>query len=249
MEAVSYFVLHHMAWMEDGGDWNGAQTAAETIIQSGEREGSPTPNSSIEKTLCTKIDTYAGPDFLAEYCGDCEDFAILRASLLWHLGVSLDCVVQGDYHPEAEHPAKTYAQRQSPTQATAITSDQTDPSGPPPYYNYETAEDLFEDQVGGAGKKKGGHTFNIVTYKNKYRIMDYYMLGYSFSTSTEWESHRVDSVWSSTIGKHWREQTAPQIFIHNYPGLQNAEKCYDKNEDGTFKDYWTPRTLYKEVCP
>jgi len=72
MEAVAYYVDQHMTWTEDNSTlgWGGGQTLWRTVVESGTRG--------------------CGND----YCGDCEDFAILRLALLIAMGVSDDCVYQ-----------------------------------------------------------------------------------------------------------------------------------------------------------
>jgi len=72
IEAVASYVDNHMEWVKDGGAWDDKQSARRTINESGSRE-------------CG-----------ADYCGDCEDHAILRAALLRSLGVSWKCVYSAD---------------------------------------------------------------------------------------------------------------------------------------------------------
>ncbi len=71
MEAVAYYVDRHMNYMNDTDPslgWDGGQTFWRTVTESGARG--------------------CGNDF----CGDCDDFAILRMTLLLSIGVSDDCV-------------------------------------------------------------------------------------------------------------------------------------------------------------
>jgi len=71
MEAIAYYVDQHMSYMDDTNSslgWDGAQTFWRTATESASRG--------------------CGNDF----CGDCEDHAILRMTLLFALGVDDDCV-------------------------------------------------------------------------------------------------------------------------------------------------------------
>ena len=91
-------------------------------------------------------------------------------------------------------------------------------------------------------EKKGGHGFNVVIYKSKYRIMDYFYLGYWFYSDNSWISHQADNVWNDHFGRHWDWPfTPPPSKIHNYPG---PNKCYEEG-----KSYWTHDTLYADICP
>jgi hypothetical protein len=64
MEAVAMYVDAHMGYVAETADH--AQSAAETIKTS--------------RSRCNQ-----------DYCGDCEDFAILRLALMRSLGVSPEC--------------------------------------------------------------------------------------------------------------------------------------------------------------
>lgn len=236
MEAVGYYVAAYMNWMRDEGDWNGTQTASRTVLYSGGRfgcfdeEGSNCNYCSSQPTMFYNKS--------AKYCGDCEDHAILRASLLRHLGVAQECVMNTDFHDGLSHPSDgfTTAPWELPVKQQIVNPE--GPSGAPQPYDYETAGNLLQPE----SKKKGGHTFNVVIYNNKYRLMDYFWLGYYFSSSTEWYAHQVDNIWNDHFGQHWSAPfTSPPSKIHNYPG---ANKCYDAG-----KTYWTHRTLYEDICP
>lgn len=77
MEAVGYYVGQHMFYIKDRDKYPGVQSAAWTVVHSRNRSNCP-------------------PGYL--YCGDCEDHAILRESLMRLLGVSKECAFCGDYY-------------------------------------------------------------------------------------------------------------------------------------------------------
>ncbi len=74
----------------------------------------------------------------------------------------------------------------------------------------------------GYAKKKGGHTYNIVVYKGKYRIMDYRPMHCRYWANQQcWDQHATDNIWNDHTGKHWdRKDISPygtQPLV-NYPG-------------------------------
>lgn len=250
MEAVAYYVAKYMMWMEDEGDWDGPQTTSRIITDSVNRYGQFV--SDTEKKDPDYVGIKTGYCYEAEtkfykkvpkFCGDCEDHAILRAALLRTLGVNEKCIINADYNPWVCHPTKD--DNCTPWAGPSdVASNKDIPSTPPEPYDYDTAEDLFEEGPGADDEKKTGHTFNVIIYKNKYRIMDYYWLGHFFSSTNEWsqEYHRMNNVWSDHFGQLWDPPfTPPPDKIHNYPG---AEKCYESGIN-----YWTHATLYKDICP
>lgn len=91
-----------------------------------------------------------------DYCGDCEDHAILRAALMRSLGIPWDCVYCADHYD---------------------------------------------------GYWGGGHTFNIVNYRSKWRIMDYGTLGSNFLTKEN--MHVPHNLWNDEYGviycPDWRD--------------------------------------------
>jgi hypothetical protein len=142
MEAVGFYVTEHMGYVKDDNrpSWvPEIQSAAFTINSSGNRGCS-----------ADKATTPGHTGQLADYCGDCEDHAILRAALLRSLGVPRDCVFCADY--------------------------------------YE-------------GYWGGGHAFNLVYYRGKWRIMDYNALGWYFEN--RWSAHVVGNIWNDYYGEHW----------------------------------------------
>jgi len=187
MEAVAYYVDKHIYYIPDPDDVveNGcdieddlhAQSAIYTIEESGATE-------------CPK-----------DYCGDCEDHAILREALMRVLGIPEDCAYCADHYDS--------------------------------YWGY-------------------GHTFNIVNYRNKWRIMDYEPLGSKFLT--DWSEHNPQNIWNDAVGElycpDWRdnlgdgnldcgcEKTSPRSRTWNYVRGSHCPTSWDG-----FKTYRT------DVCP
>lgn len=195
MEAVAYYVHQHTRYMLDsygdigdpgGGpslEPGGAINAQDMIQLSGGRRGLI---SGLQL-----VDTCPG-----DYCGDCEDNAILREALMRSLGVSWRCAFCADHYDS--------------------------------YFG-------------------GGHTFNLVYYRNKWRIMDHGPLGTYFSISRYWTAHNPDNVWNDRVGEYWcpdwRADPAcwyccnedPYSWTQNYNG---GEVCGDR---------WL--TYYEECAP
>jgi hypothetical protein len=95
----------------------------------------------------------------------------------------------------------------------------------------------------------GGHTFNIVLYQNKYRILDYGPMGRYFND--RWHAHDPDSLWSDERGEYWCSELTDSIAgpagcdrirpsrqTWNYEG---GESCPD--------DWDGEETYHPEVCP
>jgi len=151
MEAVAYYVDQRTTSMDDGNcgicdpgggvswDPGGAIDAEDMIELSGRRSGFLIGNQFVD--TCPN-----------DYCGDCEDYAILREALMRRLGVSWRCAFCADHYAS--------------------------------YFG-------------------GGHTFNLVYYRNKWRIMDYGPLGTYFSVSQYWSSHEPHNVWNDRMGEYW----------------------------------------------
>lgn len=102
MEAVAWYVHRYMRYMYDTGFWGTFQSAKYTVGKSGERIGCTNKRGCAEKVKCNEIPIE--PNGLnnekVKYCGDCEDHAFLRASLLRHLGISEECImVASAYSP------------------------------------------------------------------------------------------------------------------------------------------------------
>jgi hypothetical protein len=178
MEAVAYYVDRHTTFMYDSGsniydssdgasiDLNGPMNAADMIRLSGSRSGFLLGNQLVD----------ACP---SDYCGDCEDHAILREALMRSLGVSWRCAFCADHYD---------------------------------------------------GYFRGGHTYNLVYYRNKWRIMDYGPLGSYFSVTRYWDAHNPQNVWNDRLGEYWCPDCIsnpaclfccnqdPYVWARNYDG-------------------------------
>ncbi len=92
---------------------------------------------------------------------------------------------------------------------------------------------------GGSG---GGHGYNIVYYKGKYRIMDYSpmtTLSYLYYANCV-DQHATTNIWNDHYGKHWDKKDKRPIdfqLLMNYPGQFSCPT-------GT----WNWRTYYADVC-
>lgn len=151
MEAIAYYVDQHTTWMDDSGcdichpgggvslEPGGVIDAEDMIQRSGSRHGIILGFQQVD--TCPN-----------DYCGDCEDLAILREALMRSLGISWKCAFCADH-----------------------------------YYSYFG----------------GGHTFNLVYYRNKWRIMDYGPLGSYFSIRQYWDGHNPNNVWNDRVGEYW----------------------------------------------
>jgi hypothetical protein len=248
------------------------QTAAYTVQGSKNRQGKGKDENGVAvvkdcKELATNADIAAREKLDdASYCGDCEDFAVLRASLLRHLGVASQCVMNMDHHTSFWSAAGA--------SNGSVPISINGPIGSPGDYDYETATNLFQN----GGEDDEGHTFNVVIYQNKYRIMDYDELSrdhYAFiGSDPHKEMHRGDHVWNDQFGRQWfpelsRVDTPPNTLCidpldpdigelagafglsldyispgektRNYPG---PVACYEPGYDS-----WTHKTLYSDICP
>jgi len=181
VEAVAWFVEENMEYMDDPGyfdSWWGAQSAGATVMSSGER----------------------GCGF--DFCGDCEDFSILRATLLRRLGFSWKCIFSADHHSNED---------QGQTQECPIKKS----------------------------KNSYGHTFNIVYYKGKFRILDYKeMKPRNYSGCSE--SRTTDNVWNDHYGKYWDKWKLRPYdgrLLMNYPGYSNCPSSS-----------WDWRNYYNDIC-
>lgn len=192
MEAVAYYVDQHTTYMcDDDCDicYSGGEINAENmIVLSGGRSGYLTCNvSSPEYVLVDTCPT--------DYCGDCEDHAILREALMRQLGVSWRCAFCADH-----------------------------------YDHY----------------RGGGHVFNLVYYRNRWRIMDYGLLGCRFSASSFWDQHIPNHVWNDRLGEYFCPRSRRNLGVCNhkdpYGWTQNyngGEVCVSGGVD----------TYYVEFCP
>lgn len=95
----------------------------------------------------------------------------------------------------------------------------------------------------GDKKNSGGHAFNIVIYKGKYRILDYGKMKCRYWANKQaWDQHVVDNIWNDHTGEHWSRQditpfgsTSPLV---NYPGNPS---CPSSNWD--WRTYFCDVTL------
>lgn len=354
IEAVSFYLYKYMGYMLDyefynrPKDW--MQDAGYTAEDSMYREGFPNTTSKT-KVKCTDIDTKGGEK--AKFCGDCEDHAVFRESMLRYLGVSSDCAYVADYQPGISHPSADYLSDKNQTNNTDYGSGIDD------YHDYYNATDLdygsasfltdaidkarqkaqelldeynykkslgcelvCEDGLGGEGSSSNfsswaskatgipeteiitittpdgtssatsepieeqtcsnyvwvcpqeveenevlqgfftgdingtGHSFNIVVYNNRYRILDYYPIGMEKDgyENPFWESgeefseinHRASNIWNDKMGaylaKPWTgEWTNPGKYTQNIS--EGGINCYE-----TGKDHWSAKTLYYDYC-
>jgi hypothetical protein len=188
MEAVAYYVYQHTTYMFDRDsdiyDDSGVINAEDMILLSG---GSSGMISGYQR-----MDTCPN-----DYCGDCEDQAILREALMRSLGISWRCAFCADHYNS--------------------------------YFG------------------RGGHTFNLVYYRNKWRIMDYGLLGSYFSINQYRSTHNPHNVWNDRVGEYWcpywMADPACWFCCNNdpYSWTQNyniGEACGDR---------W--RTYYEECAP
>lgn len=194
MEAAAWYVNEHMRYMYDGDD-DSVQGAAYTITESGSRSG-----KIMNYTTDEKVHVDQCPN---DFCGDCEDHAILREAIMRRLGIRWECAFCADH------------------------------------YN---------------GYWGGGHVFNIVNYKNKYRIMDYGALGSDFDRG-RWSQHRPQNLFNDWIGVYncpdWKDnlgdgsydcgcdKTRPKHYTWNYPG-----------EEVQCPSRWVgEETYHTDICP
>ncbi len=93
-------------------------------------------------------------------------------------------------------------------------------------------------------KKSGGHTYNIVIYKGKYRIMDYGRMRPRYWNSGGqrcWDQHVTDNIWNDHTGEHWsKKDISPfgNVPLVNYPGNPSSPSSN-----------WDWRTYYYDITP
>jgi len=195
MEAVAYYVDKHTAYMDDsncdicdpGGGASlgpgGAIDAEDLIQRSGGRSGIMSSYQHVD--TCPN-----------DYCGDCEDHAILREALMRSLGISWRCAFCADH---------------------------------------------YDDYFG------AGHTFNLVYYRNKWRIMDYGPLGSYFTVSWYWSAHNPHNIWNDRVGEYWcpdwRADPACLFCCNRDP--YSMTQNYNDGEVCGYR--W--RTYYEECAP
>jgi hypothetical protein len=187
IEAVGWYVDEHMSYMFDNGGPE-VQSARYTIEESHSKHG----------TLSIGGTHISGMDCPTDYCGDCEDHAILRESLIRTLGVSWRCAYCVDH------------------------------------YN---------------GYWGGGHTFNVVLYRNKWRILDYGPLGSYFNV--RWDQHRPHNLFNDHVGEYW----CPD-WKDNIAGPAGCNKNNPKDRTWNYvggihcPSSWTnEETYHPDTCP
>jgi hypothetical protein len=199
MEAVAYYVDQHTQYMYDddcdicdsGGGWglnpSGAINAEDMILLSNGRSGTISHDPDVHVNTCPN-----------DYCGDCEDHAILREALMRSLGVSWRCAFCADH---------------------------------------------YDDYWG------GGHTFNLVYYRNKWRIMDYGPLGHYFSIGRHYRGdHKPDNVWNDHVGEYWcpNWRSDPACwYCCNHNPYSETQNYYDGEGCCPGSD----RSYYEECAP
>ncbi|MBN2610363.1 MAG: hypothetical protein JXB00_02300 [Bacteroidales bacterium] len=104
-------------------------------------------------------------------------------------------------------------------------------------YDQGQNEECFGD------KKGGGHTFNVVIYKGKYRILDYGNMQCRYWANKQaWNQHVVDNIWNDHTGKHWSQKDVSPFGssspLVNYPGNPS---CPSSNWD--WRTYFCDVTL------
>ena len=90
--------------------------------------------------------------------------------------------------------------------------------------------------------KDGGHTYNIVYWHGKYRILDYTSKVRPVTSNKCWSAHATDAIYNDVYGDYWASpetQLSPNGKLHlNYPG---SWKCGGPG--------WNWKTFYTDVCP
>jgi len=93
----------------------------------------------------------------------------------------------------------------------------------------------------------GGHTFNLVYYRNKWRIMDYGPLSSYFSISRYRSAHNPHNVWNDRVGEYWCPDWKSDpacLFCCNQDPYSWTQNYYGGEACGR---RW--RTYYEEYAP
>ncbi len=139
-------------------------------------------------------------------------------------------------------------ERDGDSTATSVPAD-TAPQDDSESFTVPTENIPESDPLSGffQGTNEGGHSFNVVVYQNRYRLMDYHPLKTYFSSDNNFSryNHRVSNVWNDKEGRYWAipwsdQWGNPGKKIQNY---KNGEKCFE-----TGKNHWSSKTLYKDIC-
>ncbi|PIU57321.1 MAG: hypothetical protein COS89_04820 [Deltaproteobacteria bacterium CG07_land_8_20_14_0_80_38_7] len=258
MEAMGNYVGKHMRWMRDEGDWEGSQTARITVVESSGRTGwyvgkenkkwyeehySDNPDElPAFEGHCTSENGVGGKKDIL-YCGDCEDHAILRASLMRHVGINQNCIFIADYHDDWCHRIGDEDCMPDTFDTSALESEEgVDESFDIRFMLFGAPEGTEASEL-----KKGSHSFNIMLYKNKFRVLDFYGYNTYFRSPSSEEGfsyyhHAADNIWSDYFGNHWSGTiTNPEAVVRNY---NHGPTCYEEG-----RDYWTHFTFFNDICP
>ncbi|HRI69657.1 MAG TPA: transglutaminase-like domain-containing protein [Polyangium sp.] len=99
-----------------------------------------------------------------------------------------------------------------------------------------------DNECYGDKKGSGGHTYNVVIYRGKYRIMDYGpMQTRRWANKSCWNQHVTDNIWNDHTGEHWSQRdTSPfgTTPLVNYPG----NPCSPSTT-------WDWRTYFNDITP
>ena len=109
--------------------------------------------------------------------------------------------------------------------------------------DHHNSVDQGQDQeCYGDKKSSGGHTYNVVIWKGKYRLLDYGEMDHKFWANKGcWNQHVTDNIWNDHTGEHWSKNdispfgTTPLV---NYPGNPSSPS-----------PTWNWRTYCKDITP
>ncbi len=107
--------------------------------------------------------------------------------------------------------------------------------------DHHNSVDQGQDQECWGDKKgAGGHTYNIVIWKGKYRLLDYGEMRHRYWTGKScWNQHVTDNIWNDHTGEHWsKKDTSPfgSTPLVNYPGNPSSPS-----------PNWNWRTYLKDI--
>ncbi|MBN1385754.1 hypothetical protein JW968_02125 [Candidatus Woesearchaeota archaeon] len=91
------------------------------------------------------------------------------------------------------------------------------------------------------------HEYNIVLYKNAYRVMDWGPIGDYFNSATRYLTENngafidydTTTIYNDHVGNFHHWSLHPSVYTWNYPG--NSEKCPAGG--------WDQSTYYSDICP
>jgi hypothetical protein len=227
VEAVAAYVDYHKLWMDDVSENCPTSSDRNTCLQrhdpvyggchwndtAGECAGTTQACAIANCTLpywiihadnmilysqrrCGRRTLGDGSSYALKFCGDCEDLAVLRASLVRVLGLDSACVWCAD--------------------------------------NW------------GVGELHIGHSFNLVVYRSKWRILDYESGSGFEATIDSFLSHRIprhddiNNLWNDEAGTYncndWMalfgcNRIEPYPVAYNYQGGTVCPAGYDNRGD------------------